>query len=158
MLRISKLADYGTVVMAYLAQNFGVLHNSRAIGKATGITLPTVSKVLKLLTQADLIISQLGQKGGYGLTKNPKEISLGDIIHAMDGMLALTEYSLAHDANSCTFETHCAIRDNWQRINVSIYQSLKKISLAEMLVPLSAQKLKNDIIAVPRLMSELQNI
>jgi FeS assembly SUF system regulator len=136
MIKISKLADYSTAIMAFMAKNHNQIYNPRVIAERTHIAIPTVSKILKHLVQAGLLSSQRGIKGGYRLIKPAAEINLAEIITAIDGDFALTQCSHA-TSNACFLETNCATRANWRLINQAIYQSLATISLAAMTTPLN---------------------
>ena len=78
MLRISKLADYGTVIMVYLAKHPQQLCNARDIALHTHLTVPTVSKLLKRLTAAGLVRSVGGVAGGY-------RFGIGDAVRLVHG-------------------------------------------------------------------------
>ena len=133
MLRLSKLTDYGTLVMTHLARAPGTVQSAADIAGATYVALPTVSKVLKLLTQDGLVVSYRGVQGGYSLARAPEAISVAEIITALEGPIAFTECSV--DTGLCDQETSCAIRANWQRINGVISNALQGVTLAQMLQP-----------------------
>ena len=80
MLRISRLTDYGTLVLAHLSSHEGAPTSASDVASATGIALPTVSKLLKLLAKAQLVHSTRGALGGYRLARRATEISAADII------------------------------------------------------------------------------
>lgn len=130
MLRLSKLADYGSQVMAYMAKDNAV-HSAAEVAAATGIAVPTVSKILKMLARRSLLASVRGAKGGYALSRNPAEISVAEIIDAMDGPISITECS----TSTCMQESVCSTRSNWQGINTLIRDALEKVTLAEMIEP-----------------------
>lgn len=134
MLRMSKLADYGTVVMTYIARKPDRMLSASEISEAVGLEPPTVSKLLKLLLHAGLLTSQRGSRGGYGLAREPLQISVADIIDAIEGYpMGLTECSSV--PGLCTRELSCAVRANWQRISRSIREILERVSLAELAEP-----------------------
>src|SRR5215211_3411069 len=108
MLRISKLADYGTVVMVYLARHVQVLCNARDIALHTHLTVPTVSKILKRLTSAGLLSSVRGVAGGYRLRRPAAEISVSQIIFALEEHRGITECSL--QPNDCSLQSVCTIQ------------------------------------------------
>jgi len=143
MLRVSKLADYGTVIMTQLARSRGNLLNAKDISIETRIPLPTVSKVLKILSQASFLTSHRGVKGGYGLSRPPEAINLAEIVIALDGGVALTECSFVH--GQCQVEPYCSIRHNWRLINDVLCEALETISLAELAKPLSATTVRGNI-------------
>lgn len=130
MIKISKLADYGTVVMHCLSRHQNQRFSAVVISQKTCIATPTVSKVLKLLNDAGLVTSARGSQGGYQLAKAPEKISLADIITTIDGAPALTECSSSDSL--CVHDHHCELRGNWQYINRVIYSVLDKLSLLDM--------------------------
>ena len=127
MLRISKLADYGTVVMVYLAKRPEQLCNARDIALQTHLTVPTVSKLLKRLTAARLLISARGVAGGYRLQRPATEISVAEIVYALDEYRGLTECSL--QPNECSLQGVCHIQGNWRLISQAIESALDGVSL-----------------------------
>ncbi len=133
MLRISKLTDYGTRVMGYMARRPQAYHKAGSVAAAVGLTTPTVSKILKLLGKADLLESLRGTRGGYRLARDPERISVAEVIRSLEGPVALTECSIA--AGLCTQEDACAVRPNWQRINQVVLEALEQVSLAEFTRP-----------------------
>lgn len=140
MLRISKLADYGTMVLAHLAQHPDQSHNAKSIAGKTRLQLPTVSKILKILAQQSLVTSQRGVLGGYRLAQPASQISLAQIIQAMDGGIALT--TCGHGTGLCHVQDVCTIQHNWLVISQSIHDALSAVSLADVLKPLSKQTIK----------------
>lgn len=134
MLRLSKLTDYGTVVMTALAQYPDQRRNAAELAEDTHLAAPTVSKILKTLAHERLLTSSRGAHGGYMLARSPEDITMADIIAAMEGPIALTE--CADLEGRCMIEPLCSVRTNWQRINSVIRNALKEISLADMVSPL----------------------
>lgn len=133
MLRMSKLTDYGTVVLAHLANRPGDTHTASEIAAATRLAVPTVSKLLKKLTGAGVLSSQRGAHGGYALTRDPVSVSAVEIIDALEGPVAITECSGDH--SHCSLESVCALGGRWQQVNSVIRDALGKISLAELAAP-----------------------
>ncbi|MFU8878061.1 MAG: SUF system Fe-S cluster assembly regulator [Wenzhouxiangellaceae bacterium] len=135
MLRISKLTDYATVVMAELARDCGQCRSASQIAEATRLELPTVAKVLKTLARSGLIESVRGVNGGYCLPGSANDISVAAIIRAMEGPIALTECAL--EPGLCSREDECHLRGNWQRIGETVEQALEALSLADLAAPAS---------------------
>jgi FeS assembly SUF system regulator len=131
VLRISKLTDYGTVVLAHLAGDPAAVCSAADVAAATGIGVPTVSKLLKSLARAGLVTSTRGANGGYKLARAPRDISAADVIDALEGPVSITECS-ASDSN-CDYESVCNVGSSWQRINVAIRRSLEEVSLIDLL-------------------------
>lgn len=138
MLRLSKLTDYATVMLSYMAHETNTLHSAIEIADVTGIALPTVSKILKLLVNAGLLSSARGVKGGYRLARAPEKISVAAVISALEGPIAITECSIS--AQSCVQAGDCKIRANWGLINQTIYNALEAVSLADMVMPIILPK------------------
>ena len=130
MLRMSKLTDYGTMVLAQLAANSRGLTTAGQVADATHLGQPTVSKLLKSLVRAGLVSSARGAQGGYALARPAESISAAEIIDALEGPVALTECSSA--GGCCDLESFCLVGSAWQRINRSIRLALQNVTLADL--------------------------
>ncbi len=131
MLRISRLTDYAIVLLAHLAGgDSGELQNARELARAAALPLPVVSKILKALTRAGLLQSQRGARGGYVLVRAPEQVSVAELLDALEGPVALTECG-AHPG-VCQQEASCRVRDPWQRINRAIRETLERVTLADL--------------------------
>ena len=131
MLRISKLTDYGTVLLAHLAAQEARVCSAAEVAEATGIAPPTVSKLLKSLARSGLVVSTRGANGGYQLALAPGDISAADIIDALEGPVSITECSAGDSL--CEHEDVCSVGDAWQRINVAIRRALDDVTLSDLL-------------------------
>ena len=130
MLRIGKLTDYATVILATLAADRTRLLNASTLAERTRIAAPTVSKLLKQLHRAGLVISTRGTHGGYQLARDPEQISAASILDALEGPIALTECSAG--SGHCGIEHTCSVGRTWQKLSVAIRRSLNEISLAQL--------------------------
>ena len=130
MLRISRLTDYATVVLATLAQEPERVQTATALAERTRIALPTVSKLLKQLQRANLVISARGLHGGYQLARPAALISAAAILDALEGPVALTD--CAAGEGHCDIESNCRTGRVWQRLNLAIRRSLQDVSLAQL--------------------------
>jgi len=130
MLRISKLTDYGTVILAYMAAQHGRLLAAAEVAEATGIALPTVSKLLKKLQRSGLVCSTRGSHGGYQLAQPATQVTAAQILDALEGPVAITECSSQH--SSCGIESSCRIGHAWKRLNGAIRQALNDVTLAQL--------------------------
>lgn len=133
MVRISKLTDYGMVIMAFIAAAPERLHQAREVAQYTQLSLPTVSKLLKSLAKNQLLNSSRGIRGGYQLKQDPSNITVADLIRALEGPIAITECNLGH--SYCPTEQQCAIRAPWLKINGVITDALKTIKLSDLVPP-----------------------
>jgi FeS assembly SUF system regulator len=136
MLRLSKLTDYAVVVLLRLSnppECCDSVQTSPGIATATGVPEPTVAKVLKALTLANLVVSQRGARGGYRLHRPLDEIAIADVITAIDGPIALTA-CVEGAASPCEVQSLCAAKGRWDLVNDAIREALAKITLADMAV------------------------
>ena len=138
MIRLSRITDYGIVLMTHLAQQpEGETQNAREASEATGLPQPVVSKILKSLARGELLESQRGAKGGFRLARPPQEISVPQMIAVLEGPIALTDCTLHEGA--CAQESSCHVREPWQRINQVVERALDRISLADLAAPVPGQ-------------------
>lgn len=131
MLRVTKLTDYATVVLTTLAAQSDAVHSASELAERAGLEVPTVAKVLKPLAQAGLVVGFRGANGGYRLARVASEISLIEIVEAIEGPLGMTECSV--HAGACGIEQSCNVRANWRRINDVVADALRGVTLAQML-------------------------
>ena len=129
MLRISKLTDYATLILAHLADG-EARQTTVALAEASGIGPPTVSKVLKDLQRAGLVVSTRGAHGGYALARPASTISAADIIDAVEGPVGLTECS-SHPGQ-CELESGCRVGHSWQRVSAAIRRALGEVKLTQL--------------------------
>jgi FeS assembly SUF system regulator len=139
MLRVSKLTDYATVIMSYLALTPKTVVSAAQIAQEIHINLPTVSKILKILSEAGLVISFRGAGGGYQLARPITEITVAEVVTAIEGKLAMTECCI--NENICALDSLCSLKDNWKIINKMILTALAGLTLQDMMMPLAAQSL-----------------
>lgn len=130
MLRISKMTDYATVILAQLAGDEAARRTAVELAEATGIGVPTTSKVLKELQRAGLVASTRGARGGYALARPAAAISAADIIDAVEGPVGLTE--CASHPGQCDLEASCRVGRSWQRVNVAIRRALGDVKLTQL--------------------------
>lgn len=134
MIRITRETDYGIVLLSRLAREpRHDVHTARDLAAWAHLPLPMVSKILKALARAGLLVSHRGSKGGYSLGHGPDEISVGDILRALEGPFGITE--CASSPGSCDQEAVCPIRSRWQEISVAVMDYLGKIRLSDLVCP-----------------------
>jgi FeS assembly SUF system regulator len=138
MLRVTKLADYGIIVLTQFARRPDQVLNARDVSQQVRLPLPVVSKVLKLLARNGLLVSHRGKTGGYGLGRRPGEITVASVIRAFEGPIAMTECT-DRAKGDCSMEKNCPVRTNWHRINAAIYGALEGITLEQMARPMPAE-------------------
>jgi len=130
MLRISKLTDYATVILARLAAEPERRFTAAQIALETHLAGPTVSKLLKQLHRQGLVLSTRGSAGGYLLARPPEAVTAAQILDALEGPVALTE--CAGSSSHCGIERTCRVGHAWQRVNLAIRRSLQEVTLLEL--------------------------
>ena len=133
MFRLSKLADYATVLMASLSQDEGAMLSAQVLAERTRLEAPTVSKLLKQLAQANLVMSTRGVSGGYRLARPAADISIADIIAAIEGPLGMTECSI--HSGLCGRENYCTVSSNLRKISAAVEGALRAVTLVDMAAP-----------------------
>lgn len=131
MIRLSRLSDYGIVILTRLAREPGRAMAASSLARATAVSSAMTGKILKLLARAEILVSQRGVRGGYALARPPEAITVAQIIEALDGPIALTSCA-DPDLHECGIEALCPARDGWRRINRAIRDALAGITLADM--------------------------
>lgn len=130
MLRIGKLTDYATVVLASLAQDPTRHRAATELAERTRLSGPTVSKVLKELQRAGMVASSRGSHGGYRLARDPDDITAAQILDIFEGPIAITECSSA--VSRCGIEHSCRVGSAWQRVNGAIRRALEDVTLRQL--------------------------
>ncbi len=131
MLRITRQADYGIVLLTFFArQEPGITITANELARRTRLPAPTVTKILKILARAGMLISHRGVQGGYHLAHAPADLTLAEIISVLDGPIALTQCSPL--AAGCDREDLCPVRPNWQHIDRAVRSALADVTLDEM--------------------------
>jgi FeS assembly SUF system regulator len=133
MLRVTRLTDYATLLLTVLAAAPDAVFSATALAERTRLELTTVSKVLKLLAQADVVTSFRGVNGGYQLARAAAAINLFDVVQAIEGPLSLTECSNEH--GRCEYQSSCGVSPHWRQINDIVSEALRQVSLAQLLTP-----------------------
>lgn len=135
MLRIGRLTDYAIVVLAHMARHaYRCVHPASDLSEHTGVPLPTVQKILKELTHHGLVVSMRGARGGYALAHDPGEVTLVQILEAMEGPVALTACAIPH-AGACTESERCGVSEHWPTINRAMRVALEQVTLLQLSAP-----------------------
>lgn len=134
MIKLSRMADYGVVLMVQLARGGNRRTSAAELAERAALPLPTVSKLTKQLAAAHLLVSHRGANGGYILGREPADITVAEIVAALDGPIALTE-CMTTGGIVCEIEALCPTRTNWRRINDALVEALESVSLADMARP-----------------------
>jgi FeS assembly SUF system regulator len=132
-MRLSSLADYAIVVMSAAARADDARVSATDIAVQTGVPLPTAQKLLGRLAVAGLLDSARGTAGGFALARPAEDISLADIVEAVEGPIAMTacveEGEGRHD---CALESNCRVRPHWGAVNGAIRGALAGVTLTSL--------------------------
>jgi FeS assembly SUF system regulator len=135
MLKIGKLTDYAMLILGQMAKTPDAILSAAVLAEKLYLTTPTVSKVLKMLSESQLVTSVRGAEGGYRLARIATTITVADVIAAMEGGLAMT--ACCESKGVCAIDTMCTMRGNWKKINNMVQSLLASVSIMEMTIPLA---------------------
>ncbi len=131
MLRMSKLTDYALVLLTHMAQDgVATVTTAQELGDRSRVPLPTVSKILKELSKAGIVVSHRGRRGGYSLSRPANEITVAAVVEALEGPVALTECS--DTAGGCSLEPVCVAKGHWGPISRAIHRTLQRLPLSAL--------------------------
>ena len=133
MIILSKLADYGVIVATHLATHADRQATAAAVAVATRLPQATVAKLLKALAHAGLVVATRGAAGGYRLARAAAEISVAEVVAAIDGDIGMTQCSVHVD--DCERTTYCPTRPHWAAINRAVGTALAAVTLDDMISP-----------------------
>ncbi len=134
MLRLNRMTDYAILVMGVMSARPDEVLTSVAIARHAQLTQPTVAKVTKSLVAAGLVVSTRGIKGGCSLKRPVTQISIADVIEAVEGPIALTACVDGVD-DPCSVRNGCFMGGNWNHVNSALRKALSDVSLAELFDP-----------------------
>ena len=129
MLKLNRLTDYAVVILGQLAKNSGEVETAAELAVATGIPLPTVSKILKILSSAGIIASHRGASGGYSFERSARDVRVAEIIEAFEGPIALTA-CVDSATEHCSIEALCPMN----KVNEAIRKTLFTLTLADLII------------------------
>jgi len=135
MLRISRFADYGLLLINALCQA-DQLTTLEQLSEKTKLTMPTIYKIMRSLVKSGLVISLRGVNGGYKITKSADQISIAEIIEAVDGPIALTDCTKGLGCQ-CALAGGCQLKGNWQLVNQHVVKTLGSITIDMMNQPVN---------------------
>ncbi len=131
------MTDYGVVILCQMAHGSkDAVFTAACLAKQTQLPLPSVSKLLKVLTNKGILRAQRGAGGGYGLARPAAAISARDIVFALEGPIELTDCVEGGDGD-CEHQKSCSLRGHWNPVNLAIEEALGKVTLADIAAPRS---------------------
>ena len=131
-MRLTSLADYAVVMMAAAARHpAGARLSATLLAEETGIPLPTAQKLTGRLAAAGLLRTARGTGGGFSLSRRAGEISLADIVEAVEGPIEMTSCVDA-ERHQCALESACQVRPHMSVVNVAVRGALQGVSLSSL--------------------------
>ena len=134
MLRLNRITDYAVVVLTQMANEPDKRVTAPQLSEESNVPAPTVAKVLKALAREGVLASQRGVNGGYRLARPAGDISMLEVIRALEGPISLTACVDGAEGD-CNVELLCPVRGNWDRVNTAIRSALADVSLEDMAIP-----------------------
>ncbi len=130
MLKLSKKADYALIAVKHLATHGVESHSAAGIAEIYRISPQLLAKVLQRLAKHGLVTARHGSSGGYQLARHPKDISALEVISAVDGPMMITSCVTNH--GTCDQSNTCTVREPLRKVNESIVQVLRAVSILQM--------------------------
>jgi FeS assembly SUF system regulator len=130
-MRLSHLADYAVVLMTAAARRpAGERLSATELSIETGVPLPTAQKLMGQLAAAGLLSSSRGAAGGFALSRPATEISLADIVEAVEGPIAMTVCS--EGRTDCALDAHCRVKPHMGVVGDAVRGALGAVTLVEL--------------------------
>ena len=147
-MRLTHLADYAVVMMTAAARRGGDARLSATeLADETGVPLPTAQKLMQRLAAHGLLVGTRGAGGGYALSRPVHEISLADIVEAVEGPIALTQCSGSDEPSDCALDAHCRVKPHMGIVGEAVRGALGAVSLEQLCAPAKAGALRHDEVA-----------
>ena len=132
-MRLTHLADYAVVMMTAAARrSAGERLSASELAEETGVPLPTAQKLMGKLASAGLLNSVRGAGGGFTLARPGQDISLADIIEAVEGPIAMTQCSGSDEASDCALDAHCRVKPHMNVVSNAVRGALGAVTLQSL--------------------------
>jgi FeS assembly SUF system regulator len=135
-MRLTHLADYAVVMMTAAARREpGERLSASGLAEETGVPLPTAQKLMGKLASAGLLTSSRGAGGGFALAKPGQEISLADVIEAVEGPIAMTQCSGSDEVSDCALDARCRLKPHMNVVSNAVRGALGAVTLQSLASP-----------------------
>ena len=138
-MRLTHLADYAVVMMTAAARRDamysgkgGARLSATELAEETGVPLPTAQKLMGKLAAAGLLTSVRGIGGGFTLARAIADISLADIVEAVEGPITMTQCSGSDEPSECALDAHCRVKPHMGIVGAKVRGALGAVSLQEL--------------------------
>jgi Rrf2 family protein len=131
-MRLTSLADYAVVMLAAAARHpAGERLSATVLAGETGVPLPTAQKLTGRLAAAGLLETARGGGGGFRLARTAEQISLADIIEAVEGPIIMAN-CVEHSRHECALETCCQVKPHMNAVNGAVRSALQAVTLSSL--------------------------
>jgi Rrf2 family protein len=131
MVRLSKKAEYGIIALRHVASVRGVV-TAKEIADTYRIPYELLAKVMQKLARAGLLVSHQGVRGGYSLARNPAQVQVSSIIHAIEGTAPMIAQCMSEGPASCGVFDVCTIKSPLHKVQANIERAFSDMTLAEI--------------------------
>jgi len=132
-MRLTHLADYAVVLMTAAARRpLAARLSATELSAETGVPLPTAQKLMGTLAGSGLLSSVRGAGGGFTLAKSAEDISLADIVEAVEGPIAMTVCSGHEGVSDCALDAHCRVKPHMGIVGIAVRGALGAVRLTEL--------------------------
>ena len=131
MLKITRLADYAVLIICSFDSCKGKVVSAQELTNKTGLQKTTVDKVLSILVRNKLLKTHRGVKGGYKPFKKLEDISIKELIEAVEGPVSLTD-CIDNNARNCNLFDACITKHTWSVVNSAIRDTLESIKVKDI--------------------------
>lgn len=151
-MRLSSLTDYAVVLLTAAARRCGqegggvARLNATMLAEETGVPLPTAQKLVSRLSAAGLIDSVRGTGGGFHLSRSPADITIADVVEAVEGPIVMTACVDAGD-HDCNLSGACRVKPHWNAVNEAVRGALAGVTLAQLAVEPASSETPTKVLA-----------
>jgi|GEM_PF-381189 len=146
MIKLGKLTDYAVVIITQISmEDENNSSSANYLSEKTNIPEPTVAKILKKLSHGNVLTSVRGASGGYRLSRSINDISLADVIIAMEGPIAIVDCATEEKNRRCFARRTCSVKHSWCKVNSALVFLLDSMKLGDMMLPYSVENEGNRI-------------
>ena len=139
---MSTRGDYACRALLSLALHEGDVPTSvRDIAERTGLPQPYLEQILLALKGAGLVRSKRGVGGGYVLARAPENLTLGQIVAAVDGPIVVGDFGEPHAGGACNHEGQCVLLSVWAEVGEHMRAHLDSFTVADMVRRVSGTEL-----------------
>lgn len=129
---ITRQADYAIRIVIYLAKNYGKTLTATTISEKTNVPKSFLPRIVSTLSNRKIVITEKGKKGGVRLARPPEEITIYEVIEAIDGVPTMNICIDRDDA--CFYTDFCKMHQLWKELQSHIEEKLKNTTVADVIV------------------------